>query len=133
MKKTKRWFLLVPIAIVVAIVWNSFSQPGLNDFISDFKEVGLYRNENNTGPVERVYIVTTNEILRNEMERYSGLMPYSKLGITKVYFFSKDKPYPAEVQGGKTNFDAKFEAYCVAKYEKNSFGATSFSLYPFNK
>lgn len=133
MRKSKSWFLMVPLALFVAILWYSFSQPGLNDFISNFEEVDLYRNENNTGPVERVYIITTSDSIWNEMQRYSGLMPYSKLGSTKVYFFHKDNPYPRQAQGGRINFDPEFEAYCLASYRKNNFGATSFSVFPFKK
>jgi len=128
-----RWLLIVPVGCVIAILWNSFSQPGLNDFDSNFEEISLYRNENNTGPVERVYIVTTTDSLWDEMERYSDLMPYSKLGTTKVYFFDKNSPYPKQAQGGRINFDATFETYCLARYQKNSFGAISFSVFPFKQ
>ncbi|MBO3699479.1 hypothetical protein [Roseivirga sp. E12] len=133
MKKKKRWFVLVPVIIVVATLWNTFSLPGLNDFVSNFEEVDLYRNQNNTGPVERVYIVTATDTLWSEMERYADLMPYSKLGSTKVYFFRKESPYPAKAQGGSNNFDTQFEQYCLAKYHRNSFGARSFDLFPFDK
>lgn len=120
-------------ACFIAILWNSFSQPGLNDFTSNFEEVDLYRNENNTGPVERVYIVTTTDTLWQEMERYSGLMPYSKLGTTKVYFFHKDSPHPQMAEGGRVNFDPAFDIYCLARYSKNNFGATIFSVFPFKQ
>lgn len=133
MRKKRKWYALVPVVFVVVILWYSFSQPGLNDFTSNFEEVDLYRNENNTGPVERVYIVTATDSIRDEMERYSGLMPYSKLGTTKVYFFHKDNPYPRQAQGGRINFDPEFEVYCLARYQKNNFGATSFSMFPFRK
>jgi hypothetical protein len=133
MRKNKRWLLIIPVACFIAILWNSFSQPGLNDFTSNFEEVDLYRNENNTGPVERVYIVTTTDTLWQEMERYSGLMPYSKLGTTKVYFFDKNSPYPKQAQGGRVNFDTELEAYCLARFQKNNFGATTFSVFPFKQ
>ncbi len=133
MRNKRLWFGLIAIAFVVAILWNSFSQPGLNDFVSTFEEVDLYRNANNTGPVERVYIVTTTDSIWSEMERYSGLMPYSKLGTTTVYFFHNDGQYPKKAVGGRVNFDPVFDAYCLAKYTKNNFGATSFTMFPFNK
>ncbi|OEK03117.1 hypothetical protein BFP97_17015 [Roseivirga sp. 4D4] len=133
MKNKKRWFVAVPVIFIIAMLWHTFSQPGLNDFISNFEEVDLYRNENNTGPVERVYIVTTTDSIWNEMERYAGLMPYSKLGTTSVYFFLKDKPYPQKAQSGRVSFDPSYEQYCLASYQKNSFGATSFAMFPFKK
>ncbi len=133
MRNKRLWFGLIPIVFVIAILWNSFSQPGLNDFVSTFEEVDLYRNANNTGPVERVYIITTTDSIWSEMERYSGLMPYSKLGTTTVYFFHKNGKYPTTALGGSVNFDPAFDAYCLAKYRKNNFGATSFAMFPFNK
>jgi len=133
MKSKQRWFVGVPAAFIIVMLWYTFSQPGLNDFISNFEEVDLYRNQNNTGPVERVYIITTTDSIWNEMKRYAGLMPYSKLGTTSVYFFHKDNPYPKQAQSGKVNFDTKYEQYCLARYQKNSFGATSFTMFPFKK
>ena len=130
-KLTSRRFIIVGVIIVILILWNAFSQPGLNDFQSTFEEVDLYRNENNTGPVERVYLVTTSDSIWNEMERYAKLMPYSKLGTTKVYFFREDGPFPTKALPGRVNFDEAFNQYCLARYEKNSFGAESFSMFPF--
>lgn len=121
---------LIALIIVFLAIRNSLQQ---SNFKSKFVEIDLYRNENNTGPVERVYIITTSDSIWNEMQRYSGLMPYSKLGTTKVYFFHEDSPYPKQAQGGRINFDPEFEAYCLAKYQKNNFGATSFSMFPFKK
>lgn len=131
MRRNRKWYALIPVIFVLAILWNSFSQPGLNDFFSTFEEVDLYRNENNTGPVERVYIITTTDSIWNEMERFSELMPYSKLGTTKVYFFHADNPYPTKALGGRVNFDSEFDAYCIARFQKNNFGATSFTVFPF--
>lgn len=131
MKKYKPWFLLVAGGFVVAMLWNAFSQPGLNDFNSTFTEIHLSRNENNTGPIDRVYIITSSDTIFSEMELYGKLMPYSKQGTTKVYFFDEDKPYPKSAQRGKTNFDTQFEQYCLARYSKNSYGAISFSVFPF--
>lgn len=133
MRIKKPWFVAIPIVFIIVMLWYTFSQPGLNNFVAVFDEVDLYRNENNTGPVERVYIVTTTDSIWNEMERYAGLMPYSKLGTTKVYFFHKDSPYPKEALSGRRNFDPEYEPYCLARYEKNSFGATSFVMFPFEK
>lgn len=131
MSNRKKVYIAIPLIITLLILWNAFSQPGLNDFDTTFKEVDLYRNENNTGPVERIYLVTTNDSIWNEMERYSKLMPYSKLGTTKVYFFHQDHPFPTKALSGRVNFDERYNKYCLARYEKNSFGAESFSVFPF--
>lgn len=131
MSLRKKIYLLIPVALVTFILWNTFSQPGLNDFQATFEEIDLYRNENNTGPVERVYLVTTTDSIWSEMERYAKLMPYSKLGTTKVYFFHNERPFPTRALSGRVNFDKQFNTYCLARYVKNSFGAEYFTMFPF--
>ncbi|OEK05947.1 hypothetical protein [Roseivirga misakiensis] len=131
MRKFKPMLMGIAIVITLVILWNAFSQPGLDDFNSTFKEIHLSRNENNTGPVDRVYIVTTSDTLFSEMELYGKLMPYSKQGTTKVYFFHENNPFPKAGKRGRVNFDERFEEYCLARYFKNSYGAVSFSVFPF--
>lgn len=131
MKQYKPMFKVAVAVIVIATLWNAFSQPGLDDFNSTFTEVYLSRNENNTGPVDRVYIITSSDSIFSEMELYGKLMPYSKQGTTKVYFFDANKPYPKTAKRGKVNFDSQFDEYCLARYSKNSYGATTFSVFPF--
>ncbi len=130
-RSKKRLYVVVILLILITMLWNALSQPGVSDFKSAFEEVDLYRNENNTGPIERVYIVATNDTLWNEMEQYGQLMPYSKLGTTKVYFFHQDSPYPIKALSGRTNFDPAFERYCLARYVKNSNGLVQFTVFPF--
>ena len=131
MKKYRPWFFVIAIGFGIAMLWSAFSQPGLDDFNSTFREVHLSRNENNTGPVDRVYIVTTSDTLFSEMELYGKLMPYSKQGTAKVYFFHEDAPYPKEGVRGNINFEEAFNKYCLGRYFKNSYGAISFSVFPF--
>ena len=42
MRKNKRWLLIIPVACFIGILWNSFSQPGLNDFTSNFEECVMF-------------------------------------------------------------------------------------------
>lgn len=131
-RQNKKRLSLVAISVVlIAMLWNALSQPGIQDFQSSFEEIDLYRNENNTGPIERVYIVTTNDTLWNEMEGYGNLMPHSKLGTTKVYFFNTKNPYPVTSKRGRINFDVKFNDACLAMYLKDANGLVKFSVFPF--
>ncbi|NML66423.1 hypothetical protein HHL22_14520 [Hymenobacter sp. RP-2-7] len=121
-------------ALVLLLGWfvfNSLSQPGVGDLKGNFQEVAVYRNENNTGPIVHVYAVTVADTLWREMQQYGDLMPYTKYGRTAVYFFRAGQPAPSAVQPGQTSFDARFEQYCLAKYEKDAMSKVTFRRYPF--
>lgn len=127
--KLKYIFFFAIAVVAVYITVNSFSQPGVSDLQTEFREVAFYRNENNTGPVIRVYAVTVSDTLWNELEQYGGFMPHNKYGNTKVFFFSKNQLYPKAVNPGGTNFDQEFERYVLAKYEKDGLGRESFIVH----
>ena len=111
-------------ALLVWFVWDAFSQPGVNDLQGGFEETALYRNENNTGPVIRIYAVTVANPETAEMEAYGNYMPHTKYGNTKVYFFSNSKPFPKEVYPGEENFATSFKP--LATYEKDAMGVVHF-------
>jgi hypothetical protein len=113
-------------------VFDSFSQPGVGDLKGNFQEVAFYRNENNTGPIVRIYAVTVADTLWQQMRQYGDFMPYTKYGNTKVYFFRQGQPIPKEVRPGEQNFDAEFSKYCLGKYEKEVMGNVAFQRYPFH-
>lgn len=123
-------FAFIMAGMVFMIIWNSTTQPGVGDLKGDFKEVQFYRNENNTGPITRIYAVTVADTLWKEMKKYGEYMPHTKYGNTKVYFFQKDNPVPQELLPGEENFDDKFKQYCIAKFEKDNIGQVSFVKYP---
>ena len=84
-------------AIILLMGWfifDSLSLPGVGDLKGNFQEVATYRNENNTGPIVRVYAVTVADTLWREMRQYGDFMPYTKYGNTKVYFFRQGQPVP---------------------------------------
>jgi hypothetical protein len=121
-------------AIILLMGWfifDSLSQPGVGDLKGNFQEVATYRNENNTGPIVRIYAVTVADTLWREMRQYGDFMPYTKYGNTKVYFFRQGQPVPKVVQPGQENFSSEFNKYCLAKYEKEVMGNVSFKPYPF--
>ena len=120
-------------AVVLLLGWfvyDSLSQPGVGDLPGNFQEAAAYRNENNTGPVVRVYAVKVADTLWREMRQYGDFMPYTKYGNTKVYFFRQGQPVPQAVQPGEVNFSPEFDKYCLAKYEKELMGNVSFQRFP---
>jgi len=105
--------------VIVLIIWNANSRSGVEHLIGGFEQVAMYRNENNTGPIERVYIVSVKDTLMAEMMEYGNFMPFTKYGTTKVYFFYAGNPMPSTAMGGEVNYPDEFDPYCLAKYEKS--------------
>ncbi|MFT2008389.1 hypothetical protein ACMA1I_06920 [Pontibacter sp. 13R65] len=131
--KLKYILVAIAAALVLWFIFDSFSQPGPQDLKGDFKEVAMYRNENNTGPIVRVYAVTVADTLWQEMQQYGDFMPHTKYGNTKVYFFQQGTNVPEQVTAGKANIPAAYQQYCLARYEKDAMGQVSFVRQPFRK
>ena len=130
-KKTRAILISFFSGLILFIIWNSFSQPGVQDLEGNFKRVAFFRNENNTGPVDRIYAVTVSDTLWEEMEKYGAFMPHTKYGTTKVFFFREGKPVPEKLLCGQNNFEENFQVYCLGKYEKDAMGQVSFIPFPF--
>lgn len=129
--KLKSILLLIAAALIIWFIYDSFSQPGPQDLAGDFEEVAMYRNENNTGPIVRIYAVTVADTLWEEMQAYGDYMPHTKYGNTRVYFFLKGKPAPGEVFPGEENFGQQYRPYTAAVYEKDAMSQVSFRKEPF--
>ena len=123
--KIKYLFLSI---LIVGIAWmlkDSFTQPGVKDLKGNFSETAFYRNENNTGPVIRIYSVSVSDSFYDEMIEYGNLMPHTKYGTSKVYFFNNKLPTPHKLTGDEPHFDPKFNSNCIAMYEKNGMSQVS--------
>jgi len=126
-----RRVLLALLAIGIGyIVYDALSQPSAQDLKGGFKEVAFYRNENNTGPITRIYVVTVQDTLWSEMKKYGDLMPYTEYGNTKVYFFPNNRPTPDRVVPGNPNFDQRYNPYCLGSYEKDAMSQVFFKRKP---
>lgn len=124
--KYKKPLLLVVIVLVILMMWQSFSQPGVADLQGGFTEITSYRNENNTGPIIRVYIVTVADLQNAEFEAYGNFMLHTKFGNTKVFYFDASKPFPTELSASAPYFPASFESNLLGTYEKNASGLVLF-------
>ena len=124
--KRKYFFAVTAIILFALILWNSLTQPGIRDLKGNFKERVFYRNEQNTGPIIRVYVVTVSDTLWSEMKQYGNYMPHTKYGNTKVYFFLDNQPWPKRIDENTAVFDERFKPYCIAVYEKDAMGQVSF-------
>lgn len=120
---SRKTILLLLVTILIGVmVYSSLSQPGIRDLKTQFKEIKAIRNEQNEGPILRVYLVTVNSINFADMKTYGNFMPHNKYGNTKVYFFEQNKPFPKSLNLLQPAFDKQFEKYCVGFYEKNGMG-----------
>ena len=131
MKKYKVYILVASVLIVIAIVWNTITEPGIKDLKSDFKEVAFIRNEQNTGPVIRIYAVSIKTENWEEMEQYGNYMPHTKYGTTRIYFFLNNSDIPEELNFGDVNIPERYKKNCIAIYEKDGMSQSSIRKYPF--
>ncbi|HCN83034.1 MAG TPA: hypothetical protein DIT07_05350 [Sphingobacteriaceae bacterium] len=130
--KVKNKYILFFIA-AVALLWmlaDAFFQPGIKDLKGNFKEITFLRNEQNTGPVVRLYVVSVKDTLWNEMLTYGNYMPYNKYGTTKIFFFREGSLIPDSLflEGG--NFPEKYKPYCIGIYQKDAMSQVSLIKHP---
>ncbi|KAA9354600.1 hypothetical protein [Larkinella humicola] len=132
--KKGKYILFGLVALLVAyMVYDAGSEPGINDLKGTYREVAMYRNENNTGPIVRIYAVTVKDTLWEEMRQYGDFMLYTKYGTTKVYFFPESRPAPTQVFPKRPHFDKKYESSCLAVYEKDAMSQVNFRKMPFTQ
>ena len=127
----KRILYIVGFALLTIFALNLLTQSGPSDLPGNFKEIASVRNENNTGPVIRRYVVSLSDTLWQEMEQYGNFMPHTKLGVTEVYFFLNTGVLPESVRLGENPIEEGFTSNCLAKYQKNASGQVSLQRKPF--
>ena len=132
--KNKNYYISLAVLLIISVmIWNVLTEPGIKDLKGNFKEVAFIRNEQNTGPVIRVYAVTVEGEPWEEMKQYGDYMPHTKYGTTRIYFFPANKPYPSELTLGDNNISEILEKNCLGIYEKDGMGQIKFqeSTIPF--
>ncbi|MCF2487573.1 hypothetical protein [Dyadobacter sp. CY347] len=131
MQNKKLIFLVLIIVLIGYIIYDSTSQPTVDDLKGNFTEVATFRNQNNQGPIIRIYAASVEGPVYDEMRKYGDMMPYTKYGTTTVYFFDSSKPFPKNLVANKPNFDAQYNNNCYAVYTKDQNGEVSFQKSPF--
>jgi hypothetical protein len=131
MKKNKIYLYLISTIIIVAMLWSALSTPGIRDLKGNLKEIAFIRNEQNTGPIIRIYAVSIDEENWESMEQYGNYMPHNKYGTTRIYFFLSKNTYDGKLQLEGENIEKSFQKRCIALYEKNGMSQTSLIKYPF--
>ena len=132
--RIKKQSIFLGIIILIIVGWmlkDTFTQSGIEDLKGGFTEISSYRNENNTGPVQRIYAVKVKDTAGAQLIDYGNLMPHNKYGNTKVYFFLANSEAPSTLSPGDVNFNAKYNSSCFALYEKGAMGSFGLVKYPF--
>jgi len=89
-----------------------------------FTEVSFVRNENNSGPVIRLYSVKVDSPLVADFQGYGNSMPHTEHGTTKIFFFDAAKDAPDKLSLQSPYYDtSKYEAISI--FQKNAVGKTS--------
>ncbi|PWJ59679.1 hypothetical protein CLV98_102514 [Dyadobacter jejuensis] len=130
-KKIKIIALVLLLVVAGFIIYDSTSQPTPTDLKGGFKEVALYRNPNNTGPIIRIYAATVADRSQADLQAYGNMMPYTKYGETTVYFFDEQQDFPSTLQADDPHFDARYNDNCIAVYKKDANGQVSVTDAPF--
>jgi len=111
---------------VILIGKESLSQPGMERFEGKYKALGSYRNENNTGPVIRVFAVKAIDSDLEWMEDYGNSLPHTKYGRTIVFFFADEIDQEIILSPKEPHFMSALQPYLIASYEKTAMGEVRF-------
>ncbi len=130
MKSSKLIFYIlatVVLVLVIVIARESFFQPGMARFEGKFEELGHYRNENNTGPVLRVYAVKVLDKNQDWMREYGDALPHTKYGKTLVFYFSDELDQKVQLGPKEPYFPQDMVPHVIATYQKSPMGEVSFT------
>lgn len=131
MKRNKLIFYLLGFIVsilLVQIVRSSFSNRGTERFAGDFEELAFYRNENNTGPVLRIYAVRSMHNNSPEhMREFAEAQPHTKYGRTLVFFFSEELDQQVNLSPKEPYFPEELQRHLLASFEKTPMGEGRFT------
>ena len=107
---------------------ESFSEQGIAAYQDQFEEVGYFRNENNTGPVLRIYAYQTQVEDPEVLKSFADLLPHTKYGRTLVFFVNEPVKAPVALSPESPYFPTSLSPSIFAKYEKTPMGEQQFEL-----
>lgn len=121
-KKRLTWFGIVLLAMLAIILFDSTLLTNAEKIRGGFTETAFSRNENNSGPVIRLYAVKVDSPAVADYEGYGNSMPHTEHGTTKIFFFEGEAP--EDLQLDAPHYDtARYRAIWV--FQKNAVGKTT--------
>ncbi|WKK75850.1 hypothetical protein QYS49_31310 [Marivirga salinae] len=127
----KRIILMISVVIVGLIFYSLFQSDNINSLEGDFEELAFERNENNTGPIHRVYVFSVEDTVWSEMKKHSDLLPHTKYGTTEVYYFLKEKISKSQLKLSLNGINQEAKSNCIAHSVKDGQSRINFKKYPF--
>lgn len=97
-------------------------------FEGKYESIDFFRNQNNTGPVIRVYAIQVLDEDSAWMKAFGDAQPHGKYGKTMVFFFSKKAPEAINLSPVEPFFSAAWKDYLRASYQKMPMGDVQFSV-----
>lgn len=131
MKKPSILIIILGFAVVLVlglIVSESFSEQGIAAYQDQFEEVGFFRNENNTGPVLRIYVFRTQVADPEVLKTFADLLPHTKYGRTLAFFVNESVQGPVKLSPERPYFSTSLNSAVFAKYEKTPMGEQQLEL-----
>jgi hypothetical protein len=127
----KKIILLASVIMIGLIFYSVFSAENINSLEGGFSELAFARNENNTGPIKRVYAFTVKDTSWSEMKKHTDLLPHTKYGTTEVYYFLEGQSPLEAFSLSLEGLPTKFQKFCIAHIKKNGQGSLRVNKYPF--
>src|SRR5690606_33364248 len=122
----KRWIglgLIIAVMLVI-VVRDSSLLKDTEKIRGGFTETAFKRNENNSGPVIRLYAVKVDSPLVADFEGYGNSMPHTEHGSTRIFYFDSSKGAPNQLSLETPYYDtSKYEAISI--FQKNAVGDVS--------
>lgn len=115
------------VAVLFLIVKESFSGTGTSAYQEQFEELGYYRNENNTGPVLRLYAYRALTRDPKIMKEFADLLPHTKYGRTLVFFFEDATIDSIALSPEAPHISPSLQPQLLATYEKTPMGEGRFN------
>lgn len=117
------FFISITVLVVLGlIVKESFSGQGVAAYQDKFEEIGYFRNENNTGPIQRVYAFRTKEQDPEVLKSFANLLPHTKYGRTLVFFVADTWKEPVVFSPTPPYLPNSIQSHLLAEYEKTPMG-----------
>jgi hypothetical protein len=130
--KRNQWLVIfigtIVLGVLGLIVKESFSGKGVADYQDQFEEIGYFRNENNTGPILRVYAYRTQVEDPEVLKSFADLLPHTKYGRTIVFFVAESWKGTVVLSPENPYFPESLRPHLFAKYEKAPMGEQQLEL-----
>ena len=124
--------LIGGIAVLILMCIQMMNTDNIYSIEGNFQELSFARNENNTGPVMRLYAFSVEDTLWENMKQHADLLPHSKYGTTEVYYFlAEDEEAPIELNLKDSKESLFNKNMCLAYAKKDGMGRIKITRYPF--